>query len=454
MRSRRPRPTQPEGAARMKSLIFRIACLSASTAAAVACAASGNDDAPPTDTPPPNVYEGGTETTDGGSVREAAPDDATASATCSAAGWCLTALPSYPDELRLNDIWSLPDRAFAIAGTQSGSVRFLEWNDASDRWSFIDDDSQHYTSALAAGVWAPNADEVYFSLSHSNAPGGEIYYGRRPVPPATDWSWRRFSFECSVPERPWVWGASAGDVFVMSCGTIHRLNGALDGGTNDASPWGAEYVDDNPMAQLTFHGATGTSPNDVWFVGSRRESLWGPSCAVVVRKTAAGYEPIVDGTPNDDGCAQKPESASIPIAGAFGREEGDSIHAPAKDRFIAVSFGTEANNSIVRIGPNGAGGYAVSVSNAPPAMGVGLRSVWGTSEDDLWFLGAPPLTTLNDNASIVRGTNIWSDGGVFQYSTLVLDGVPNIKALQRIRGTSNTNLWAVGANRAFHKTTP
>jgi hypothetical protein len=458
MKIRRRRATQAEGTSRVRSLIVRIACVSVSTAAAVACATSQSEDA--TSTPPPSVLEGGAETTDGGSVHEAAADDAsdatapdaTASPSCSSAGWCLTTLPSYLHELRLNDVWPLPGRAFAIADTWTGSVRFLEWSDATNQWSFIDDDSLHYVSGVAGGVWAPNADEVYFTLARSNAPGGEVYYGRRPVPPATDWSWKRYSLACNSVERPWVWGTSANDVFVTSCGKIHRLSGPLDGGPDGASPWVEEYVDNDPN-RLLFHGATGTSPDDAWFVGWRGATLRSRMCAVVVRKTAAGYERVVDGTPVNFGCNQKAGSTAIPIAGMFGRTEGDAIHAPAKDRFVGLSLGMTMNNNVVRIQPDGAGGYAVSVSNPLPAMSVGLRSVWGTSEDDLWFLVAPPTSVSGDGFGIVRGTNIWADGGAFDYSTLVLNGVPNEKALRRVRGTSNTNIWAVGANRAFYKTT-
>ncbi|MBN9162365.1 MAG: hypothetical protein BGO98_34350 [Myxococcales bacterium 68-20] len=445
----------------MKSLVFRIAGVSISMAAAVACVASGNDDE--TSAAPRDVPEGGTTvpTEDGGEAREAGPDggaildagpDGAGSATCSPDGWCLTELPTYSDELELNDVWPLAGSAFAIAGTQLGSVRFLEWSDASNRWSAIDDDTLHYVDAVAGSVWAPNADEVYFTTSSWSSPGGLVHYGKRPIPPATDWSWKRFSFECNATETPRVWGTSKSDVFVMSCAKIHRLAGDADDA--GASPWIEAYVDDDAVYPVTFHGATGTSRDDAWFVGTRAGGFRGGRCAVVVRKTAAGYEPVVDGNPSR-GCGQKAGSEAIPIAGAFGRATGDAIHAPAKDRFIGVSFGTVPNNDVVRIAPNGAGGYAVDVTSPSPELSVALRSVWGASEDDLWFVVAPPTSTTDSfNASIVRGTNIWADGGGFQYSTLALNGLPNSKALQRIRGTSNTNLWAVGANSAFYKKTP
>ncbi len=49
---------------------------------------------------------------------------------------------------------------------------------------------------------------------------------------------------------------------------------------------------------LDLAGVTGTSADDVWFVGTRG---WTPGqCTVVVRKTPAGYERIIDGIPRSD----------------------------------------------------------------------------------------------------------------------------------------------------------
>ncbi len=55
---------------------------------------------------------------------------------------------------------------------------------------------------------------------------------------------------------------------------------------------------------------------------------------------------------------------------------------------------------------------------------------------------------------MLHGTNVWTETGTYEYSTLALDGAHLLQALQRIRGTSNANLWAVGDDRAFYKTTP
>lgn len=449
----------------MRTLVFRMACASSALAAAVACAASESDERPPpttADVDEPTVFPDAAVPTEAAvpdGALEGGVDQLTAPPTCSPDGWCVTPLPYSGDELVLNDIWPLPEHAFAVAGKLLGSVSLLEWNTTSQQWSAIDDGTQSYTGAAPGSVWAANEDEVYYSLTIPEAKGGAVYYGKRPVPPETAWSWTRHTFDCPTSDRPHVWGTSRDDVFVMSCKKIYRLSGAPDnagagdgGADASTSPWVPEYVDDDTANALTFHGATGTSSDDAWFVGSRGTTA-ARMCAVVVRKTAAGFERIVDGVPTAPSCTAKP--GFIRVAGAFGRVAGDSIHAPAKDRFVGVSFGTALNNELVRIATRPDGGYSVDVTSALPSLNVGLRSVWGAGEHDLWLIVAPPNAKhTNDNAGVVRGSDVWDAGGTYQYSTIALNGVPNPKALQRIRGTSNTNLWAVGANRAFHKTTP
>ena len=51
---------------------------------------------------------------------------------------------------------------------------------------------------------------------------------------------------------------------------------------------------------------------------------------------------------------------------------------------------------------------------------------------------------------VLRG----SDDGTFSVSTISRSGGPVIAPFYRIRGTSNQNLWAIGARHAYHKTTP
>jgi hypothetical protein len=80
-----------------------------------------------------------------------------------------------------------------------------------------------------------------------------------------------------------------------------------------------------------------------------------------------------------------------------------------------------------------------------------LGSIWGTSEDDLWITAS---TSISSGGFVLRGANVWSDAGTYSFSTLALNGAPNTRSLEKIRGTSNSNLWAVGNERAYRKNTP
>jgi len=426
----------------MSSELFRVACASTVIAAAVACATAADEEglAPPSD-----LSDGGASPSDAAVMNDAPPmpDVDAAGPTCSEAGWCLTPLPD--SDLIFADIWPLPNHAFAVASTGTAGRQLLEWSEDVSRWSYVDDDKQG--TEVPANVWSPNENEVYYAffdlelLLTQGLFRGYVNHGRRPLPPETIWSWTRHPFDCDGFEQPWVWGASADDVYVMVSRTIHRLksgdgNAGADGGT---SPWIPEYVDDDPMNPLTFRGATGTGGDDVWFVGDRG---WG-ACAVVIRKTSTGYRTIVDGVPEPGGCGAKDGLPTL--AGTL-----TGWSAPASDRLVAILGGRK---DVVKIAPSNDGSYAVEVSGSLPAsLPVNFDRAWGASEEDLWFLAKRDDFALGP--AIVRGTSIWNDGGLFEYSTLVLNGAPNTETLSAIRGTSNNNIWAVGANRAYHKTSP
>jgi hypothetical protein len=235
---------------------------------------------------------------------------------------------------------------------------------------------------------------------------------------------------------PEVWG-TGDDVYVLSCGKIYRRTGSSsDGG----SSWEEEYAD--PDTSMRFEGATGTGPDDIWFVGSRSFGR----CTVIVRKTAAGYAPVADSTlESPDACRDKPGLLNIKGTFQF------AVHSPAKGRLVGALRNADPGKDVVRIVADASGHYSVTFSSPFPTYGVVLSAMWGLSEDDLWFIGSSSGFSAG---SVLHGTNVWADGGVYEYSTLALNGSPNDQPLQRIRGTSNTNLWAVGGTRAFHKTTP
>jgi hypothetical protein len=297
-----------------------LACSSAALAAVVACAASGNDAAPR----PPDADSGVPVPADGGTSDGSASDVSTSSVLCSEAGWCATELPD--SDLIFKDIWPLQGRAFAIAESPTLGIRVLEWEDAAAKWKYIDDNSQNESGLgkYAGRIWAPNENEVYFGV----APGA-ILHGKRPVPPATAWTWVSQRLEDHSPDVEsghdhgypmfpvlesgypalGAWG-TGGDVYAWYANAVFRWKND-DAGT---PAWVAEYVADDtdaPEEHLFFVGAAGTSRDDIWFVAVRDSApAGGGSCPVIVRKTPEGYRRIVDGV-TTYGCDERPGFAWI-----------------------------------------------------------------------------------------------------------------------------------------------
>src|SRR5262249_33745111 len=158
----------------------------------------------------------------------------------------------------------------------------LEWDETTQKWSYIDDGTQN-TLGLSPGggsIWAPNTDEVYFGMSPVY-----IYHGKRPVPPATAWTWTRHSFGIGLSAG--VWGTGADDVYGGVFGSIYhrvpRQRSGADAGVPDFDDpdfdWVQEYSSDTLNA--TFASATGTGSGDAWFFGSRG------FCNLVVHKTSS-----------------------------------------------------------------------------------------------------------------------------------------------------------------------
>ena len=434
----------------MRSALFKIGCVSVALSAAVACATSedSNDSAiapAPGDggvTTLPDAMETPVDPGDAGVDAEAGEVDT----TCSAAGWCLTELPD--PSLNPGELVPLQKHAFAMGHNEALGTKILEWSDATQAWSYIDDRSQHSIVGNARSLWAPNENEVYYFVSDysplygEGAYGGYLFRGTRPVAPATAWSWTRERFDCDgvsipeipgflLPEEPEVWGTGSGDVYALSCGAIHRSTGsASDAGTGS---WRVDYVDDDPSSRIEFTGATGTGPDDVWFLG--RRGGFSP-CAVVLHKTAAGYETVVDAIVNPDGtCGQK---AGLPTI------EGTITSPTARSNQLVVVAG----GRLLKIARDGEGAYALTYAGVSHLPGYTLVSAWADSDSDAWLVG-------NSGKGIVyRGTNVWGPAGALEISTIALNGAANQKALSQIIGTSNKNLWVIGAERAFHKTTP
>jgi hypothetical protein len=415
-------------------------------AVAVACAASGNDEET---TPSP----------DAGTVAPPSPDSGEADVeaeaaveppgprTCSDAGWCVTSLPNA--DLVMKDIWTLPGRAFAIADSPTLGVKVLEWTDENATWRYIDDGTQNESGRgrYAGKIWAPGDNDVYFAVSP-----GYVFHGTRAAANDAAWSWvhhrlpNSSSFDSddgnpvdykvgSSARRValGVRGTSNGEIYAWFKNAIFRWTSS-DGG---APEWIAEYTANDAAAgqQIYIFAATGAGP-DVWFSGARARGTAG--CAILVRKTLAGYERVADGalTSASSPCTPLPNKPMI--GGAEGWLTDLQVSAP--DELVALKGGRDA----VRIRLEG---DTYSVSSAPIPADVtgkgGLNSLFVDSES-IWLSGM---------GLIIQGTNVWN-GGTFKISPSSLTGASISQHLYQIRGMSNTNLWAIGANYALHKTTP
>ena len=88
--------------------------------------------------------------------------------------------------------------------------------------------------------------------------------------------------------------------------------------------------------------------------------------------------------------------------------------------------------------------YSVALAPVPTtAASAGLNSL-SVEGGNLWLGGM---------GVVLRGTGVF-DGGAYEVSTVSLTGAPLGRPIYQVRGTSNTNLWAIGVRYALHKTTP
>ena len=430
--------------------------------AVVACAQS--DDSSDSQPPPPGPEEQPTipdagpqssDEADGGS-------DATVDASgleCSADGWCETLLPT--SDLVLRDIWPLADRAFAIAESRTLGIKILEWTSVDSTWRFIDDNSQNESLAdIGVKIWAPNADEVYFVV----APAA-VFHGKRPVAPATEWTWESAKLADNNPSVSpaddaqrrmtlGIWGTGSDDVYAWYSNTIFRRKSVAGG----AHEWIADLVADDVGAAdeyVFFTGGAGTQPGNVWFSGIRAQPFNG-TCTVVVRKAAEGYDRIADGIPTGywTPCASR-DGVPLLVPGT----DNPSLYPLAAwplqfqstdgQRFFAL----KPPNEILQIAPDGEG-YSMSTAVVPGSIvnQPTWSSVWGESADRLWMAGTTDPST--SWGIVLRGDQVWGEAGSYEFSSFALNGVPTRQAPTQIRGTGSTNLWAVGNGYALHKTTP
>ena len=403
---------------------------------------------------------------------DAGADADTDASNCSSAGWCVTSIPD--SDLTFRDIWALPGRAFAVAESPTLGVKVLEWKDEDAKWSYIDDNTQNESGrgSYAGRIWAPSEDEVYYAVAPRT-----IYHGKRSDSPTAAWSWTYSQLENRVPTyapepqhpghyvgRPWyqmchcggvnglvtgelgdipalgVFGTSSDDVYAFYANTIYHLSSDEAG----ARTWQVEYVADDrdrDDEQHVFLSATAVSRDDVWFGGGRGgRPTDNRMCPIAVRRTPSGYVRVADGvgvtgaTP----CAARSDTLSIGgAAGWLADLDVDSTNAVV---------GLKAAREVVRITADG-DTYSAAIS-APFPMPLSLkplRSLSAVPDESTLWIGGTNLVARSDDA--------W-DGGSYQISTISLNGGWLETPINRVRGSSKNDRWAVGVRYALHKTTP
>jgi len=471
----------------MKKLLALLGS-SAAMSAAIACASSDDEARPAADDAGTTVIADAAD--DGDSRPDAAPP---AVPTCSSAGWCRTVLPD--GDLDVRDIWAFATRAFAIAESPTLGVKVLEWDEAKRAWSYIDDNTQNSFDfdSYAGKIWAPNENEVYFASGP-----GFIHHGKRAAP-GSAWSWESSKLEDHSPnaapgresgrieyyDHHWhsrdatalgVWGTSADDVYAWYGGTIFHWKSA-DGG---APGWVPEHIiEDGEAPADSFHvfGASGSGPDDVWFAAGRTRFDWNAfRCPVVIHKTAADYARVVDNVIDDEDlgshyygtCLEKRD-----VLGFRWNSGKDVLHwsnggwmtniesaGPGR----AAGVVGEVLFAYVEAGDPGIARVNVVAAEVPRDLPPSLvNAVWVNGEDT-WISGwGLVLHAPTDPARWSSGLGLYTkedalqrsiDAPTYTFSPTSINGVPLDRPLRQVRGTSNSNLWAIGLHHALHKTTP
>lgn len=433
----------------MKARLLRIGCVSIALATGVACATSNEENQEPTNASTPSTDDAGTQLPDGPDTADAGRDaDVVVSdgavPTCSPDGWCATKMPD-PDT-SFYGISALDNAAFAMTNNTSLGAKILGWKPETG-WSYIDDGSQQSTVWVPRTIYAPSEDDVYFFLADYSmliggaSLGGIVFHGKRPVGTSKTWTWTHQSFPCADFDEGMIGGVGPDDVYMEVCSTIYRLTSkGEDGG---ADTWTPVYTDDDPT-HFSLRSMSGVA-DDVWFYGSRNSlfTVGLASCEYILRKTSAGFEKVADGTLDAAGCTEKPgvlmlepADSGLGYAGIFSVLSGSAL-LYGDNKMFRVSKGTSDRYELTKFTPN--------------LFSTGaILSVWGASNDDLWMIGSGGP----GSALVIRGEQIASASPKYSISSIAINGAPNLESLNFVTGTSTSNLWVVGNDTAYHKTTP
>ena len=369
-------------------------------------------------------------------------------------------------------------------------MKTLEW-DATNGWRYIDDNTQNAYGfdSYAGTLWAPSDNELYYGVAQ-----GFIYHGTRATP-SSPWSWERSRLDdhgqgppalarSHLEFRKWadsepantgavgVWGASSGDVYAWYANALYHREVDDEG----LASWNLEHVVDDPSTPndaLYILSAAGSGPQDIWLSGARASLINGRVfvCPIVVHKTPSGYSRMVDhtvrwSTQPAETCSTKAGYKTLVVrlslfgmtfeipstlSGYLPRLTSTGVNAAAgvQDSFLVFMRDADTWTGTMNTVAFTPVHYHVDVP-------TNLSSLW-VDGDRTWLSGwGAVLTTQTayDQWSAGVGIAASADAGGYELSSIALDGITIDVPIHQIRGTSNTNLWAVGKRYALHKTTP
>ncbi len=409
-------------------------------------------------------------------VDAAEPDSpsATDAATpCSSDGWCKAPYPG--PNITGREVAVFEKRAFALLDGDYIRSKIGEWTPDAG-WTLIKGNDPWLSPTK---IWAPDEDTVFYtahdwSYLFNNGPiasvfGVVVVRGRRPVAPATEWTFTTGRLPCNqiFPEAA-VGGTTDGNVYVATCGKIYRLDPSAGAASDGGADAGAEtlqwidegFVDVDQAAPIDFYHIGGTGPDDLWFAGGR-VSNGGQSptasngqgqspCTILVHKTTDGYRTVLDGIPLATGCSPRDD---LPMV--RGRLS-QGIFTPSKNRVLGATEAVDATGKNVLLNVALSGDQITIATTRPPAGLVTtatLGSAWGASEDEVFVLANYSPYGAVDRSTVIHGQAIWGDSPSWGFSHLAINAAPNSEPLNQIRGTSNQNLWVVGRYNAYHKST-
>lgn len=213
-----------------------------------------------------------------------------------------------------------------------------------------------------------------------------------------------------------IWGSAANDVWTVGTGgTILHFDG---------TSWESTQTD----LKNTFYGVWGSGRSDVWVVSSTEVVLHGTGFEGSTTTwtnvaTTVPAEKIIravwGSSPNDVRLGSNP----------FGMEAPPPVYVAQGNQFVRTVDDTGATTWTPIIGS------------------AAVTSIWGSSASDVWIAGDNSLTASYARGQIMHGTpgDAGADAGpADSLAWTAIDSQSNV-TLESVWGSSANDVWAVGA---------